>query len=72
MTIKVQVKNCTKKIEKYVKFKRSKSFLIFKIFSKFLRLFKTLKNPIFEKKSKMYAEESVDIVKYSFHKVLQK
>ena len=50
-----------KKIEKYVKFNRLKGFFIFKIFSKFLRLFKTLKNHIFEKKTtKMYTEEGVE------------
>ena len=54
-------KNFAQKIEKYVKFNKSKGFFILKIFSKFLRLFKTLKNHIFEKKkSKMYTEESVE------------
>ena len=48
------------KIEKYVKFNRPKGFSILRIFSKLLRIFKTLKNKISEKKSKMYMEESVE------------
>ena len=47
------------KIEKYVKFNRPKGFFILRIFTKILRIFKTLKNHISEnKKTKMYGEES--------------
>ena len=44
------------KIEKYVKFNRPKGYLILRIFSKFLRIFKTLKNHISgkNKKPKLY------------------
>ena len=48
------------KIEKYVKFNRSKGFFILRIFSMFLRIFKTLKNHISVKKSEMYTEVSVE------------
>ena len=55
-------KKIAQKFEKYVKIKRPKGFLILRIFTKFLRIFKTLKNGISEKnqKSKMYTEESVE------------
>ena len=56
-SIKVEVHEklfFAQKIEKYGKFNRSK------VFSKFLRILKTLKNSISEKKSKMYMEESVE------------
>ena len=49
------------KIEKYVKFNRLKGFFILRIFSKFVLIFKTLKNHILKKKSKIYMEESVEI-----------
>ena len=48
------------KIKKHVKFYRSKGFFVFKIFSKFERLFKTLKNHLFEKISKIDTEESLE------------
>ena len=43
------------KIEKYVKFNRLNGF-----FTSFYAFFKTLKNHVSEKKSKMYTEESVE------------
>ena len=52
------------KIEKYVKFNRPNSFFLLRISSNFLRIFKTLKNHVSEKKhkSKMYTKESVENV----------
>ena len=45
-----------------MKFNMSKGFLIIKIFSKFLRIFKNFKNHTSEKISKMYTEEDVEII----------
>ena len=63
LRFKVEVhenKYFAQKIEKYVKFNRPKGFFILMIFSIFLRIFKTLKIHISEKKSNMYMEESVE------------
>ena len=57
---KFMKKNVAQKIESYVKFNRPKGFFILRIFSKFLRIFKTLKKYICGKKSKIYTEESVE------------
>ena len=51
-------KNFAQKIEKYVKFNRPEGFFILRIFSKLLRIFKTIRKHITGKK-KIYKEESV-------------
>ena len=55
-------------LKKYMIFNMPKGFSILKIFSMFLRIFKTWKNHIYEIKSKMWLEESVEIflIKYKF------
>ena len=50
------------KIEKYVKINGTEGYFILRICSKFVRIFKTLKNHISGKKSKMYTGESVENV----------
>ena len=59
MQLKVEVHGNFFFAQKYVQFNRPESSFILRIFSKFLRIFKTLKNRILGKKSKIYTEESV-------------